>query len=136
MNIRCDIYNIMASNNDSGKTGRKTTAIRLVMLETGVSQFHGGPIEGPLKSLGPSQHYHIEEFMLGSYLAPITLRVTSFSNNECNFYPFWHRTCISVITFQKLRRTFWSKIHTIMLCIAILVNSCHSTLIFWKNSAS
>ena len=41
----------------------KTTAIRRIAVrETNVSQHHKGPIEGPLKPLGPSQHYCCKGF--------------------------------------------------------------------------
>ena len=32
----------------------------IAVQETGVSQHHGGPIEGPPETLRTSQHYHIE----------------------------------------------------------------------------
>ena len=43
----------------SAQTG-KTPTTRI--CETGVSRHHWAPIEGPLKPLGPSQHYHIGGF--------------------------------------------------------------------------
>ena len=38
---------------------------RVAVRETGVSRHHGGPIDGPLKPLGPSHHYRIEEGFKG-----------------------------------------------------------------------
>ena len=75
---------------DTKQTG-KTTQIRSIAIqETGDSQHHGGPIEDPLKSFRPSQHYHIEGFK-GCPNCPPSCRETpisqtagmSFSSQAC-----------------------------------------------------